>query len=71
MAAVASPPASSEFISGTAAIRLLGAGWYTLQSHALTGDVRTDVRMGRAVRYHRDDVERLAAARREAAAAAR
>jgi hypothetical protein len=63
--------APGEYITGADAKRILGTGWYTLLHAALVGDVRADVCRGRHTRFCREDIERLAAARRETATAAR
>jgi hypothetical protein len=60
------PNASADgtYISGAASLRILKAGWYRLQTAAIAGEVRTQVLPGRAIRYHRGDVERLSQAGR-------
>jgi hypothetical protein len=58
---MASPPTTQpDYISGNAALRILKTGWYTLQHAAVTGAVRTDIRLGRSIRYHKGDIEKLA-----------
>jgi hypothetical protein len=60
VATAQSPP---SYISGNQARLIMGAGWYALQKAAMTGRVRIKADPGTAVKYCREDVERL---RREA-----
>jgi hypothetical protein len=45
----------TEWLSGTAAQRVIGCTWYYLQRLALLGRVRTLIEPGGLVRFRRDD----------------
>jgi hypothetical protein len=51
---------SVEWITGSAARRILGVGYSSLQRLCVLGRVRTRLDPGVPVRYHRGDVEAVA-----------
>ena len=61
-------PADSEYINGRQACLAIGCSPSALQRAVMLGEVRFKLEPGVAPRYHRDDCERLAAARRDASA---
>jgi hypothetical protein len=61
--------ASSEYISGRQACAILECASSSLQRMALLGQVRTDLKPGVPIRYHKGDVEKLKAAQSQTATA--
>jgi hypothetical protein len=60
---------ASEWLNGRQASRRIGCSPTALQRAALLGQVRTKIEPGIPPRYHRDDVERIAESRLQAAGA--
>jgi hypothetical protein len=56
-------PAAKDpaYVSGNYARTLLGgSGWYRLHKHVITGEIRTDLRLGQHVTFCLEDVRRVA-----------
>ena len=49
-----------EWITGTAAVRIIKGGFYRLHIEALSGRIRTKAEPGRNLRFSRTDVEAFA-----------
>jgi hypothetical protein len=65
VAMAGAPPAAEEWISGLKARRCLRVSYGSLARRAILGKVRTRLEPGVAPRYAQDDVEAIAAQRKD------